>query len=73
MIDRAVFREIIDYFQVFPTINALAARVTDHCPHKISRYPDKQILARDKMLVQWECVTYLFPPFPCFRRSRGRG
>lgn len=64
MLRRDLFRQIVDHFQVFPSLDAFASRITAQMPRYMSWFPDPLAIAQDTMLAQWDAVTYLFPPVP---------
>ena len=64
MLDRDLFRQILEHFQVFPTLDAFASRQTHQLPRYMSWFPDSRAVARDAMIAKWDSVTYLFPPVP---------
>ena len=61
---RELFRQILDTFQLYPTLDAFASRATAQLPRYMTWYPDKFAVARDALLHAWDPVTYLFPPVP---------
>ena len=64
MLDRAVFRSILDYFSLHPTLDAFACRYSAQLPRYMSWHRDQQAVAQDALLSPWDPVTYLFPPVP---------
>ena len=59
-----LFQLILDSFQLKPTLDAFASQITTQLPRYMSWYPDRQAVARDALLHQWDQITYLFPPVP---------
>ena len=64
MLDRRVFRSILDHFSLQPTLDAFACRYSAQLPRYMSWHRDQQAVAQDALLSPWDPVTYLFPPVP---------
>ena len=64
MLDRTVFRSVLDYFNLQPTLDAFACRYSAQLPRYMSWHRDQQAVAQDALLSPWDPVTYLFPPVP---------
>ena len=64
MLDRRLFIQIVEHFQVFPSLDAFATNRTAQLPRYMSWYRDDQAIAQNAMLASWDPVTYLFPPVP---------
>ena len=64
MLDKEVFRSILDYFSLHPTLDAFACRYSAQLPRYMSWHKDQQAVAQDALLSPWDPVTYLFPPVP---------
>ena len=61
---KRVFRSILDYFSLQPTLDAFAFRYSAQLPRYMSWHRDQQAVAQDALLSPWDPVTYLFPPVP---------
>ena len=64
MLDRKVFRSILDHFSLQPTLDAFACQYSAQLPRYMSWHRDQQAVAQDALLSPWDPVTYLFPPVP---------
>ena len=64
MLDRKVFRSILDHFSLQPTLDAFACQYLAQLPRYMSWHRDQQAVAQDALLSSWDPVTYLFPPVP---------
>ena len=63
-LDRHVFEYVLETFQLSPTLDAFASRLTTQLPRYMTWFSDSCAVARDAMLATWDPVTYLFPPTP---------
>ena len=61
---QGLFQQILETFQVSPTLDAFASMATAQLPRYMTWYPDTEAVARDALLHKWDPVTYLFPPVP---------
>ena len=68
MLDRDIFKEVVEHFMVYPTLDAFASSKTAQMPRFMSWYPESRAVARDALLAVWDPVTYLFPPIPLMMR-----
>ena len=59
-----LFLQILETFQIWPTLDAFASKATTQMPRYMTWYPDQGAVARDALLQEWDPVTYLFPPVP---------
>ena len=59
-----LFLQILETFQIWPTLDAFASKATTKMPRYMTWYPDQGAVARDALLQEWDPVTYLFPPVP---------
>ena len=64
MLDRTIFRSILEYFNLHPTLDAFACQFSAQLPRYMSWHRDHQAVAQDALLSPWDPVTYLFPPVP---------
>ena len=64
MLDRKVFRSILDHFSLQPTLDAFTCQYSAQLPRYMSWHRDQQAVAQDALLSPWDPVTYLFPPVP---------
>ena len=64
MLDRTVFRSVLDYFSLRPTLDAFACRYSAQLPRYMSWSRDQHAVAQDALFSPWDPVTYLFPPVP---------
>ena len=63
-VGKAVFRSVVDYFSLHPTLDAFACRYSAQLPRYMSWHRDQQAVAQDELISPWDPVTYLFPPVP---------
>ena len=68
MLDRDIFKEVVEHFMVYPTLDAFASGKTAQLPRFMSWYPESGAVTRDALLAVWDPVTYLFPPIPLMMR-----
>ena len=59
-----LFTQILDHFNLSPTLDAFASRQSTQLARYMSWYPDSKAVARDALLSLWDPTTYLFPPVP---------
>ena len=64
MLHRDTFRQVLDHFHLYPTLDAFACRWSAQLPRYMSWHRDPLALAQDALLAPWDQVTYLFPPVP---------
>ena len=64
-----VFQLVLDHFHVDPTLDIFASKETRMLPRYMTWYPDKEAVARDALLHQWDPVSYAFPPVPLILKS----
>ena len=64
MLKRNMFSQILDHFQLQPTLDAFACRWSAQLPRYMSWHRDPLAVAQDALLAPWDPVTYLFPPVP---------
>ena len=64
VLEKSVFRMILETFQVQPTLDAFASKETAQLSRYMSWFKDDHALAMDAFLHDWDPVTYLFPPVP---------
>ena len=59
-----LFTMVLTHFQVTPTLDAFASRLTRQLDRYMSWEEDKEAVSRDALLSPWDEVTWLFPPVP---------
>lgn len=57
MLDRRVFRSILEHFNHQPTLDAFACRYSAQLPRYMSWHRDQQAVAQDALLSPWDPVT----------------
>ena len=64
IMDWAIFRQIVEHFQVYPTLDAFFSAETAQLPCFMTWIPDGRVVARNALEAAWNPVTYVFPPVP---------
>ena len=64
MLHRDMFNNILEHFNINPTLDAFACQWSAQLPRCMSWHRDPQAVAQDAFLSPWDPVTFLFPPVP---------
>ena len=64
-----LFAQILEHFNVYPTLDAFASQETAQLARYMSWRPDSRAVARDALRAQWDPITYLFPPVPLLMKA----
>ena len=64
MLDREIYTDILEHFNLHPTLDVFSSRSMAQLSRFIFWERDPQAVGQDAMIQSWDPVFYLFPPVP---------